>query len=1644
MDPSLEFVITSRDITTTGAPATLLIFNNEIGFTSKNIDSICSVGRSTKKGNRKRGYIGEKGIGFKSVFLITAQPYIFSNGYQIRFSEEPCSHCNVGYVVPEWVEENPTLSEIESIHGSGTSLPTTTIVLPLKPDKVTSVKNQLSSVHPELLLFLSKIKRLSVREDNEDPRLKTVSAISISSETNFVTRKNIDADSYMLHLSADVSGDDLEKECGYHMWRQRFPVKEEYKVERRMEVEEWVITLAFPSGKRLHRGTTSPGIYAFLPTEMVTNFPFIIQADFILASSRETILLDNRWNQGILECIPRAFINAFTSLVKETEDAPISSLPPMFGFMPVNSSPYLRLNAVRESIKSKLVNESIVPCESYSEQKFFYKPCEVGRILPAFWNILNKARAQGVVLHNISSHGTYVLSSSFDRNEYNHILNFLGVGPVGDEWYAKCIQSSKLVLGVLEDIFLELLLFVAENWSSCFHKTNIKNIPLLKYVDIHGNVSLSSINEVSQFKLGKMFRSSEPCYTSWLINWNREFRSASDCVFLPKSTQEAIGLFYKRQALLDWLSDEVNVRALKVYDYALLLNKSLGNNGKIAVTYTHFLYHSLSKKYLSEQGVGHLCRSMPLVDNYGHVTTQRRGILLPANGSRWVELIGSNPWRSEGYVELGEDYLQPATYVGIVTREKELVDFLKTCVAASDVPYLSPPNAVIPTMSSQLTKKNVFLLLDWICYLRKIGAYMPERFLTCIKEGSWLKISLSGSPGYRPPSQSFLLNSSTGLLLQQESVLVDIPLIDQQFYGDKINDYKEELRKVGVMFDDGEACRFIGKHLMSLAASSNLTRGNVLSILKFIKFLRQKLLSPENFVNSIKGGRWLRTDQGVRTPTESVLFTQEWKAASQVSNIPFIDHVYYGEELLYFEEELRLIGVAVNFNGSFQLVVDNLKSPACLTSLTPEAVYLILEALRSLRFPNNLVKALEGRKCMKTNIGFKNPSECFLHDPEWACLLQVFSGFPLIDEKYYGSKIFSFKNELKQIGVVVDFDEASKRFVRIFKHQASLSSIGKDNVLWFLHCCRKLKKANLKFPRDLKNSIREVKWLRTRLGDYRRPKECILFGPCWESISPISLLPFIGDSDNHYGKTIFEYEEELKGMGVVVSFKDGAQFVVDSLYLPQNPSSITSENVFSLLEGIRNFQHEKNEPLPSSFLKKIGKKWVKTYYGYCPPDKCLLFNSEWDSFLRRNDGPFIDEEFYGSKITSYRDELNSLGVTVNIKNGCPLLASYLDFHSRFTTISRIYNYLCEFKWEPDGEDNKKIWIPNGIENGEWVSSEECFIHDKNGLLVSQLNVLEQHYEKKLLDFFSNTFGVKMNPSVDDYCKIWKEWEASGRRISHFESCAFWGFVVKNWGLKTEKFLTQKLSKLPAHSGSDEILLVDKHDIFIADDLYLKDLFEKYSSLLLFVWYPQPSLKPVPRKKLLEIYSKIGVRTLSESLQKEVPAMNGAGLEQLNSKEIFIGKGLLRLILGFLADASPNMEAEARHEAVRCLLDVTVLETLEPIKICYTLSLSSGNILKVEASQMLRWERQISKFFVQKLDASGGQKNVIEYASHFSRVVSEGVLWENEDHMNQLAELIRLGFLLKFDEEAIGYLMKTKNLQTFLEDEEFLSSTFPSD
>ncbi|XP_028766278.1 uncharacterized protein LOC114724136 [Neltuma alba] len=1636
VDPTLQFIITSKDITATRAPATLLILNNEKGFSPENIRSICSVGRSTKKGNRRSGYIGEKGIGFKSVFLITATPYIFSNGYQIRFNEGPCPHCGLGYIVPEWVEENPTLEDIEQICGGGASLPTTVIVLPLKPDKVGPVKQQLSIIHPEILLFLSKIKQLSVKEDNDDPRLNTVTAIAISSEIDFMTRKNMNAESYILRLSAEEN-EDSEKECMYHMWRQRFPVRPENRVERRMDVEEWVVTLAFPNQERLNRGRSSPGIYAFLPTEMVTNFPFIIQADFVLASSRETILLDDKWNQGILNCVASAFMDAFKSLVISSDDAPVSSLTRFFQFLPVNDSSYRELNNVRDTIKAKVVEESIVPSETYSKQKHFYKPREVGRLLPAFWDILTKAKEEGVHLGNLSSHGNYILNSSFDQVQYDHILDFLGVHPVNSEWYAKCILSSNLVMGVSEEVYLQLLLFVAENWGSRIWFSNMKYISAIKYVGSDGNMSYFNLEKCRRDHGSVKILLADPnqsCPISWLISWNKEFSCAGNHYFMPENTQKAIQQFPRKQTLLGWLEKEINVEILGAEHYANRVCNSISSDCHLALAYSHFLYHSFSKRYLSKRQVDDLCQSLPLIDNYGRVSTCRQGVLVPAKGSKWADLIVSNPWRDEGYVELKEDYLHSRFYASQYTKQNELMGFLGARVGACDIPHIYPPNAGFSSVNNPLTKENAFLLLGWIRNLKYRGI-LPERFLKSIKEGSWLKVTING---YRPPSKSFLVDSTLGNLLQNGSVLVDIPLVDQRFYGDKLAEYEDELKTIGVMFSCKEACAFIGNELMSRAASFTLSRDQVFSILRFIRYLRRNFFPLDDFVSSIKNGRWLKTDLGYRSPGRAILYDCEWETASQISNLPFINRSYYGEEIYQFKEELQLLGVMVGFGGRYQLLIDHLNSPSNLICFTADAIILILECMHFSGDSGKLVSALRGSNCLMTSKGFKAPSDCYLSDPGWGCILEVFNSFPVIDHKFYGNKIMSYKDELRIMGVVVDFEDAIEAFGVVFEQKASQTSLTKQHVESFLSCYRQLNEARYSFPLKFSTKLRSANWLRTRFGAYKPSKGCILFGPEWESLSAITRLPFIDDSDNFYGKGIHEYKEELKRMGVAIEVKDGLKLISAGLRFPSDPSSITPENVFSLLECIH-LMHEGLQSFDEDSAKQLSKRWLKTKGGYETPKRCLLFDSQWK--LEPMDGPFVDETFYGPKIASYKKELVAIGVIDDCQKGSSVMASYLGYHSEFSTIVRIYRYLSEYDWKPEKETDKRkmMWIPNGDQNGEFVNPENCVIHDKDNLFSSKFYVLERYYEKKLLHFFSSALGVRSNPQVDDYIELWKEWENSVEQISQDKCCKFWSFILQHNSQKTRKKLSESLMKLPVTSDSSGILLSDKSDVFVADNLYMKNLFEKQR---VFVWYPQPSLPSLDRLELLDIYKEIGVCTISECVQKEESfQLDGAHFNEVEPRSIFIGKGLVKLVLGFLACSSLNMEVEKRHKAVEGLLELKVYEMTEPITVSYCLSLSSGRTITKKANRMMRWEN--SKLFIQHMDLETGNASMIKYATFYSEAISVGILCENVDHVGALSELIKLGFLLKFDEEAVDFLMESRDLQIFLEDGEFLNAAFPS-
>lgn len=128
---------------------------NEIGFTFRQLDALARIGKSTKKAaDGRKGYIGEKGIGFKSVFKVADVVRVASGYYEFMFNR-----CNtIGMMLPI-PSDFPSDDRIDG-H--------TQFLLELKRNEdYQQIRCDLKELGPETLIFLRKLKQLDVSIDGE-------------------------------------------------------------------------------------------------------------------------------------------------------------------------------------------------------------------------------------------------------------------------------------------------------------------------------------------------------------------------------------------------------------------------------------------------------------------------------------------------------------------------------------------------------------------------------------------------------------------------------------------------------------------------------------------------------------------------------------------------------------------------------------------------------------------------------------------------------------------------------------------------------------------------------------------------------------------------------------------------------------------------------------------------------------------------------------------------------------------------------------------------------------------------------------------------------------------------------------------------------------------------------------------------------------------------------------------------------------------------------------------------------------------------------------------------------------------------------------------------------------------------------------
>uniref|UniRef100_A0A8C7R4M3 Wu:fj29h11 n=1 Tax=Oncorhynchus mykiss TaxID=8022 RepID=A0A8C7R4M3_ONCMY len=297
--PALAFVVEKDCVT---------VLNNETGFQEKNIRAICDVGRSTK-GKHKYGYIGQKGIGFKSVFKVTDCPEIHSNGFHLCFDK---TSGPMGYILPHWVDdERPLNTHLEKRHAW-----TTKICLPLRSECY-QTRNLFHDVHPSLLLFLHRLRSITIYNQE-----------LTSDWTRMVTMTRRD-------LSHSVL--EVEHTEGTERW---LVVKHTlHPTKIKDEVESTELALAFQlgddlTGSDIQAPPQKQPVFAFLPLRSF-GFRFIIQGDFDIPSSREDVDRDSSWNQWLRSEIPQLFLRAMDVFSDHPEFSGLKGLCHFLQFVPL-------------------------------------------------------------------------------------------------------------------------------------------------------------------------------------------------------------------------------------------------------------------------------------------------------------------------------------------------------------------------------------------------------------------------------------------------------------------------------------------------------------------------------------------------------------------------------------------------------------------------------------------------------------------------------------------------------------------------------------------------------------------------------------------------------------------------------------------------------------------------------------------------------------------------------------------------------------------------------------------------------------------------------------------------------------------------------------------------------------------------------------------------------------------------------------------------------------------------------------------------------------------------------------------------------------------------------------------------------------
>lgn len=286
--PKIRFIINTSGIT---------ILYNEDGFSVEDIIAITDTGSSTKiQANRfAHGFIGEKGIGFKSVFALASSVEIESPPWHFILNKDECivPYPLNGFSLPQ--------------DGKGTRLKITFT----ESESIDIIADELVKIvsgELESFLFLQQLSELVVEDHRRNPEIVyslTVRPVDRGSDHIEILSSHSGVSRRYYLYSKDV---EFTRELVQKRW-DNVDIKGK-SLKRR-------VIAAFPlpiEQSKLPDGR----LFCYLPTLVTLPSPLFLQLDGQTTADREKLHdpEQNAWNKHLLSALPEILVEAVISLKK--------------------------------------------------------------------------------------------------------------------------------------------------------------------------------------------------------------------------------------------------------------------------------------------------------------------------------------------------------------------------------------------------------------------------------------------------------------------------------------------------------------------------------------------------------------------------------------------------------------------------------------------------------------------------------------------------------------------------------------------------------------------------------------------------------------------------------------------------------------------------------------------------------------------------------------------------------------------------------------------------------------------------------------------------------------------------------------------------------------------------------------------------------------------------------------------------------------------------------------------------------------------------------------------------------------------------------------------------------------------------------